>query len=117
MDVKTFFDRAKAGSAEQKQAGNVAAAEKTLQSLNGYSTQLKQRDAKEWVQKSLILQRKANEVMHTENTGYGAEFIPDEVFAEGIIDIMPAMSSLLPLLPGNHGVGLPKKYTSATFGS
>lgn len=65
-------------------------------------------------EKAMRLEEKANEVMHTTNTAAGAEFIPDEVFAQGIIDIVPDRSRLLPLLPGNHGVGLPKAYTSAT---
>ncbi len=62
------------------------------------------------------LETKANEVMHTGNTGYGAEFIPTEVFKNEIIDLVPKFSSLLPLLPGNHGRNLPKKLTSAAVG-
>lgn len=59
---------------------------------------------------------KANEVMHTTNTGKGAEFIPSEVFSDIVINILPQRARLLPLLPGNHGVGLPKVYTSAAIG-
>lgn len=62
------------------------------------------------------LEKKANEVMHTTNTGYGAEFIPDEVFATEIYDLVPQRARLLPLLPGNHGTKLPKVYTSPVIG-
>ncbi|NCB26295.1 MAG: phage major capsid protein [Bacteroidia bacterium] len=59
---------------------------------------------------------KTNEVMNTGNTGYGAEFVPSEVFVKEVIDLMPKYSNLLSLLPGNHGTGLPKKYTAAAKG-
>src|SRR3989339_532316 len=62
------------------------------------------------------LEKKANEVMHTTNTGYGAEFIPDEVFASEIFDLIPQRARLLPLLPGNHGTKLPKIYTAPVIG-
>jgi len=79
--------------------------------------QLEQRDAMEWVQHSMAgLQTKADEVMHSGNTGAGEEFIPAEEFAEEIVDILPSRSQLLPLLPGNHGVGLPQKLTTAVVG-
>lgn len=62
------------------------------------------------------MEKKANEVMHPSNTGYGAEFIPDEVFASEIFDLIPQRARLLPLLPGNHGTRLPKTYTSPVIG-
>lgn len=64
----------------------------------------------------LQTEQKANEVMHTGNTGYGAEHIPAEVFKAEIIDLIPQRSRLLPLLPGNHGTNLPKTYTAAARG-
>ena len=86
---------------------------------------LQERSAEEMMQRAAAyaehkkltnVSEKANEVMHPTNTGAGAEFIPSEVFAEGVIDIMPNHSMLLQLLPGNHGVGLPKAYTAAVKG-
>lgn len=62
------------------------------------------------------LEKKANEVMHTTNTGYGAEFIPSEVFASEVFDIIPERARLLPLLPGSHGRNLPKVYTAPVVG-
>lgn len=56
------------------------------------------------------MKTKANEVMHTTNTGYGAEFIASEVLASQIYDLLPSRSRLLPLLPGSHGSGLHKVY-------
>jgi len=53
---------------------------------------------------------KADEVMHTTNTGFGAEFVPSEVLASEIYNLVPNRSRLLPLLPGSHGTGLPKVY-------
>lgn len=54
------------------------------------------------------LERKANEVMHSGNTGYGAEFIPPAELMNEIQDILPKFSYLVPLLPGNHGINMPK---------
>ena len=63
--------------------------------------------------KGLGLSRKANEVMHTGNTGAGAEFVPSQVFANEIFDIVPNRGQLLPLLQtGFHGRNLPKTYTA-----
>lgn len=62
------------------------------------------------------LEKKANEVMHPENTGYGAEFIPSEVFASQVYDLVPQRARLLPLLPGSHGNALPKTYTAPVVG-
>ena len=59
---------------------------------------------------------KSNEVMNTANTGFGKEWVPDTVFVKEIIDIMPKYSNLLPLLPGNHGINLPKSVTKAAKG-
>lgn len=66
--------------------------------------------------KQIGMETKANEVMHTGNTGAGAEFIPAEEFTKEIFNILPTRNGLLPLLPGNHGIGLPKKYTAAAVG-
>lgn len=66
--------------------------------------------------KQVATEKKANEVMHTGNTGYGAEFVPDPTFVKGIIDILPQYSALLPLLPGNHGSNLPKSVVKAARG-
>lgn len=62
------------------------------------------------------VEKKANENMHTGNTGYGAEFVPSEVFASEIFDIVPQRGRLLPLLPGSHGTNLPKTYTAPVVG-
>jgi|GEM_PF-1204181 len=70
-------------------------------------------DVIQMLRKMAGVEVKANEVMNSGNTGYGAEFIPSEVFVKEVIDMMPKYSNLLPLLPGNHGTGLPKKYTAA----
>jgi hypothetical protein len=41
--------------------------------------------------------------MHTGNTGAGAELIEQERLSKEILDMVPDYSSLLPLLPGDHG--------------
>lgn len=66
--------------------------------------------------KAIGLERKANEVMHSGNTGYGAEFIPDEVFRSELMELIPQRARLLPLLPGNHGSSLPKVLTTGLVG-
>lgn len=62
------------------------------------------------------LETKANEVMGTANTGYGAEFIPSQVMASQLMDLVPSFAKLLPLLPGNHGNNLPKTYAAPVRG-
>jgi hypothetical protein len=66
--------------------------------------------------KAVGLEKKANEVMGTSNTGYGAEFVPDEVFAKEILDIRTNRPGFLPLLRGFHGSGLPKTLTVPVIG-
>lgn len=67
--------------------------------------------------KSMGLQVKANEVMHSSNTGAGAEFIPSEVFAKEIFDLLPQRPGLLSQLQsGYHGNNLPKVYTAPVIG-
>lgn len=60
--------------------------------------------------------KNANEVMHTGNTGAGAEFVPEEVHTGEIIDMVPNYSILMDKLPGNHGSGLPMKETTSVIG-
>ena len=50
---------------------------------------------------------KANEVVHTTNTGMGKELIPTNVMIDPMLDLVPNYSKLLPLLPGNHGNNMP----------
>ena len=48
-------------------------------------------------------ERKANEVMNTGASNFGAELIPTNVMADPLLDMLGSYSRLLPLLPGNHG--------------
>lgn len=68
----------------------------------------KNNDVISMLRKMAGLETKANEVEHTGNTGYGAEFIPASELLNEIHDMLPTYSPLLPLLPGNHGINLPK---------
>lgn len=54
------------------------------------------------------LETKANEVMHSTNTGYGEELVEVDRMSKDILDMVPQYSNLLPMLPGNHGTGLAK---------
>lgn len=53
------------------------------------------------------METKANEVMHTTNTGFGKELIPTNVLEDPMLDLVPQYSQLLNLLPGNHGNNMP----------
>ena len=46
---------------------------------------------------------KANEVMNTGASNFGAELIPTNVLADPLLDMLGNYSRLLPLLPWNHG--------------
>ena len=61
--------------------------------------------------KTIGLEQKANEVMGTGNTGYGAEFVPTQILSKELKELVPTLSTLLPQLPGNHGNNLPKILT------
>lgn len=54
------------------------------------------------------LETKANEVMHSTNTGFGEELVEVDRMSKDILDMVPTYSALLPMLPGNHGTGLAK---------
>lgn len=54
------------------------------------------------------LETKANEVMHSTNTGFGEELVEVDRMSKDILDMVPNYSALLPMLPGNHGTGLAK---------
>ena len=54
------------------------------------------------------LETKANEIMHTGNTGYGAELIPGAIQTTEFIDLVPQYSSFIGALRGNHGKNMNK---------
>ena len=53
------------------------------------------------------VETKANEVVHTSNTGLGKEIIPTNVMSDNLLDLVSNYSKLLSLLPGNHGNDMP----------
>jgi len=59
------------------------------------------------VKEEVVEETKANEVMHTTNTGFGAEVIPTNVVLDPALDMLPKYSSLINLLPWNHGNNMP----------
>jgi hypothetical protein len=55
-------------------------------------------------QKALDMKEKANEVMHTTNTGYGKELIPVDVLTDTVLDLIPTYSGILnAFMVGFHG--------------
>ena len=59
------------------------------------------------VKEEVVEETKANEVMHTTNTGFGKEVIPVNVLLDPALDMLPNYSSLINLLPWNHGNNMP----------
>ena len=59
------------------------------------------------VKDEVVEEAKANEVMHTTNTGFGSELIPTNVKLDPALDMLPKYSSLINLLPWNHGNNMP----------
>ena len=55
------------------------------------------------VKEEVVEETKANEVMNTGATNFGAELIPTDVVADPLLDMLGNFSKLLPLLPWNHG--------------
>ncbi len=58
--------------------------------------------------KALGLETKANEVMHTTNTWFGAELVPGAVQTTDFLDLVPQFSSFIGRLKGFHGRNLNK---------
>jgi HK97 family phage major capsid protein len=56
----------------------------------------------------LKLETKANEVIHTTNTGYGAELVPGAVQTTDFLDLTPTISPILSAFRGFHGRNLNK---------
>jgi HK97 family phage major capsid protein len=51
-------------------------------------------------------EKNANEVMHTDNTGFGKELVPVDVLQQEIISLIPQYSTFLGSLPGYHGTNM-----------
>jgi len=59
--------------------------------------------------KSAMLETKANEIMHTSNTGFGAELIPGTVLMTDFLDLIPTASQLMSFFQGGyHGKSMDK---------
>lgn len=57
--------------------------------------------------KAAILETKANEIMHTSNTGYGAELVPGAVLMTDFLDLIPSASDTMSFFrEGYHGKNL-----------
>lgn len=66
--------------------------------------------------KDFQAREKADEVMHTDNTGAGEELISKTNLSNQVLDMVPEYSNLLPLLPGNQGTNLNISDTYAIIG-
>lgn len=56
---------------------------------------------------ALALETKDDEVMHTTNTGAGAELVPGAILATDFIDLVPKISPFIGALGGYHGRNMP----------
>lgn len=64
-----------------------------------------------------LLETKANEIMHTTNTGYGAELIPGNILMTDFIDQIPKASPLMNFfMAGFHGKNMDKDMIVAAIG-
>ena len=59
------------------------------------------------VKEEVVEETKANEVMHTANTGFWKEVVPVNVLLDPALDMLPQYSSLINLFPWNHGNNMP----------
>lgn len=67
--------------------------------------------------KSALLETKANEIMHTTNTGFGAELVPGNILMTDFLDMAPKVSPLLGFFQaGYHGRNMDKKMDVAVLG-
>jgi len=68
------------------------------------------------IKKSANIETKANEVVHSTNTGFGAELVPTAVHQSDILDLIPTYSTLLTSFRGNRGKNLPKTIDVSVVG-
>jgi len=59
------------------------------------------------VKEEVVEETKANEVMNTGATNFWTELVPTNVVMDPALDLLPKYSSLLNLLPWNHGNNMP----------
>lgn len=59
------------------------------------------------VKEEVVEETKANEVMNTGATNFGTELIPTNVVMDPALDLLPKYSSLINVLPWNHGNNMP----------
>jgi len=62
-------------------------------------------------EKQVEMETKTNEVMHTTNTGFWEELVPDELQLDPMLDLIPQYSILFNMLPGYHWTNLWKSVT------
>lgn len=73
--------------------------------------------AKALESKSAMLETKANEIMHTTNTGFGAELVPGNILMTDFLDMAPKVSPLLNFFQaGYHGRNMDKKMDVPVIG-
>ena len=51
-------------------------------------------------QKAAMFETKANEIMHTTNTGFGAELVPGNILMTDFVDLIPQVSKLMAFFQG-----------------
>lgn len=59
--------------------------------------------------KASLLETKANEIIHTGNTGFGAELVPGAILQTDFVDLIPQSSQIMNFFQsGFHGKNMPK---------
>jgi hypothetical protein len=73
--------------------------------------------AKNMEQKAAAFEQKANEIMHTTNTGFGAELVPGNILMTDFLDLIPSVSSVMSFFQGGyHGRSMDKKMDVPVLG-
>lgn len=67
--------------------------------------------------KAAAIETKANEIMHTANTGFGAELVPGNILMTDFLDLIPNASSIMNFFSGGyHGKNLALKQDVPVLG-
>lgn len=74
---------------------------KQLKEAGGIDANTIEAQANEY--KEFKAKENANEVMHTTNTGYGAELIPTDQLTTDVLEMIPQFATFFNNLPGFHG--------------
>jgi len=89
---------------------------KQLKEIGGVDANKIEAQVNEYKDELAKKQENANEVVHTTNTGFGKELIPEDLLTAQVLDIVPEYTQFLSTLPWYHGANMGKSESVPIIG-